>query len=137
MDDTLLYSPINFLVFVISVTGILTDYTSGKMIFPLYLKWLAKGLLSIIGSFFLWSNFSLLSSGLCIHKISHLSSYGLSSSVVFNCFQCLSLILLLLELVMKMLLSMFFMLLLSFFALNCSLLLPCTLCILTFFPLQY
>lgn len=90
--DTLLYKPINLLVFLITVAGILTDYTSGKMISPLYLKWLTKGLLSMIGSFFLWSNFSLLPSGLCIHKISHLSSYGSLSSVAFNCFKCLSLV---------------------------------------------
>lgn len=71
----------------ISVAGVLTDYASGKKIFPLFLKWLAKGLLIILGLFFPLDQFFLcLSSGLCTHKISHLSSYGSSSSVAFNCF---------------------------------------------------
>lgn len=70
----------------ISVAGVLTDYASGKKIFPLFLKWLAKGLLSILGLFFPLDQILCLSSGLCTHKISQLSSYGSSSSVAFNCF---------------------------------------------------
>lgn len=113
----------------ISVAGVLTDYASGKKIFPLFLKWLAKGLLSILGLFFpldqffyaFLQDYALTRFPTSLHMDHHL----LLLLIVFSAYP-LSLIFLLLEIVMKTLLCIFFMLFHSFFSLNCSLLLTCS-----------